>query len=409
MRTSWRAIVNGKSVMLLLMGLVLTGCPGKKVIKKRAVRRAPVLTPAQLADQQLQRGNSLLQSGRQSGKVDYAGVEKAYKAVLNHKPNHLIANYNLGVIYEEQGKHRNAAVHLVRIANAPEHRQKAALQKKVLMRLAQVYVRMKQFPYAQQTLARYQQLEKKWNKNPVFLQNLATVQVGQKQYSSALKTSRRILALRSDSKAGYRLIARIYFLQRRYESVQTVYEIAAQKGAVSAGLYNICGLSWLKRRNMPKASAFFKAAVKKNPRHFASLMNLGMIAIRYQNKGEAERLMQKATEVKPMSRNAWLSYAVALRLNGKGQRAREVYLSRLLSRNRNDAAAIFNLGILNLRALKQPERARARFRQYIGLMGDRINRQHSVYRLLKRANRDIKVKQMSAPSKSRKKPAKASS
>lgn len=390
-----------QSALVLVAGFLFVGCPGKKVVKKRVAPRVPVFTPAQIAAQQLERGNSLLQSGRQQGKVDYAGAEKAYRAVLSHNPNHPVANYNLAVLSEEQGKYRNAAVYLVRLANAPELRQKATLQKRVLGRLSQVYVRMKQYPYALQTLKRVQQKTKNWNKDPGYLQNLATVQVGLKQYPSALKTSRRILALRANSKAGYRLIARVYYLQGKYESVQTVFEIARQKGAVSAGLYNVCALSWLKRKDMPKASAFLKAAVKKDPKHFASLMNLGMIAIRYQNKGTAQRLLRKATEVRPASRKAWLSYAVALRLGGKGKQAKEIYLSKLLARNANDPAAIFNLGVLHLRTLRDPARARARFRQYIGLMGSRINRRHAVYRLLQRANRDIKIKQMSAPSKKR--------
>lgn len=364
--------------------MALTGCPKKEVVKptKRVVkiqRTAPGVYQEALMMHKQQQG---------AAKPEYGSVIKLYQEALSLDPSLQEAHFNLGSIYETVGSYKKAANHFGQILQSnPKH---AA----ATYRLAQVYVRMRQPQRALSLLNTFMRLSPKAAKSPKMLLNVATVQVLSGNYTGALRNARKCLAINAKDIAAYRLIARVYYRQKRYEGVHVVYELSQKLKKPDARLLNIRGRAFMAQKKYPEAIESFAQAVQLDPKLFAAQMNLGSLALQYYDKQRAVNALGQAVRLRPRNKKALLGYAVALRANKKFKLAESVYKQRLLTFFPNDADSLFNLSVLYLKFMNKPKVAKSYLRKYIGVKGATISTNHVSYTLLKQADQKIKAQEM---------------
>tara|TARA_B100001989_G_C24544867_1_gene470056 strand:- start:36 stop:1238 length:1203 start_codon:yes stop_codon:yes gene_type:complete len=367
--------------LLLLVLFVASGCKTKPVKKKTNIVKQPVRTAAM----DYQDAMSAYQSGKSSGKVDYKTVTMYLRKALQRQPRHIPARYNLAAVYEEMGKYRLADRLLGQVLQMNEKHKPA------LYRLSQVKVRQKLHGDALRLFMRYLELDPKSKTKPKMLVNLASLQLQNGNHEAASNTARRILIYDTKSIAAYRILARAYLKQRKYAVVHLVFQLAKKLNKKDARLLNVTGLAYIGQKKYPQALYRFTQATTLNPNLFEAQMNLGSLALNYSDYGRALKAFSQAAQLRPFHKDALLAYAVALRANGKYKQAENIYTKRLLPRYRNETRAKYNLGLLYLRYLKQPKKAKTYLRQYIGDMGSRISTSHDSYTLMKEADQMIKM------------------
>lgn len=380
----------------------LAGCPGTKPVKpdKPVVRLPP--KPVRTAQGSFQEALSMHRQAKTSGKEeDYQNTFKLYKEAIGLKQGFVQAHYNLAAAYESAGRYRDAASHFGQVLQIKE-RHKGAMY-----RLAQVYLKQRRYGEALQRFSAYLALAPKQKKNPTMLANLAQLQLATGNHEAALRTARKILVYDPKSIVAYRLLSRVYLKQKKYPIVHLVYKLASKIKKEDASMLNTQGLAYLGQKKIPQALLTFQKATTKNPNLFAAQMNLGLLALSYYDFKRALAAFTKATTLEPRNRDAMLSYAIALRANGKYKQAETVYTQRMLPINKRDPDALLNLGILYLKFLRKPKKAKSFLRRYVGEYGSRINDNHTAYKLIKEADQLIKMnermKQMQQQEKNRKK------
>lgn len=373
-------------VLFVAAALPLVACTGTNTNVKKKPTRQP--TVQRTAEGAYQEALSMHQQMQGSGKADYTQVIKLYREAIQLNPSMANAHFNLAAIYEKNGRYKRAAQHLQQVLQAEPNNSDA------MYRLAQVYVRGNQPMRALPLLQRFIRKNPAAKNSPRMLLNLASVQVQNNSYGQALITARKCLALDSKNIAAYRLIARVYLRQKRYEGVHVVYALSQKLGKKDARLFNIVGRAYMEQKKYPEAIYSFRQAVAIEPTLFAAQMNLGTLALQYYDKGRALRALSQATRLRPQDRSALLAYAVALRANKKFKDAESVYVNRLLKIQSNDSDSIFNLGVLYLRFLNKPKKAKSMFRRYIGIKGATIDQSHISYKLMNQAEQKIKAAEM---------------
>lgn len=362
--------------------LVFWGCP-TPVVKKPKPRIRKVVVQRQTPEDMYREARSLHESGKQSGKVDFARVVRLYQQALREKPDLVQARFNLAALYEEKGDYAQAAGLLADVLRVkPRHAPS-------IYRLSQVYFRLKKYRSSLSLMQRFVSLKPAMKKNPKVLMNMASIMTEAGDYNNALAKARECLSLDSKSVEAYRAIARVYLKQKRYKSVHFVYELAEKLKKKDAKLENIRGLAYLGQRKFPLAMLAFGQAVQVNPRLFEAQMNLGALALQYQDKQRAVRALGVATKLRPRHRQALLAYAVALRTTKKMKAAEAVYKNRLLAMKKNDPAALYNLGVLYVKFLSKPKEGKSYLRRFIGEMGDRVQSNHPAHQMIKQADQAI--------------------
>ncbi len=375
---------------LILLSLLFSGCFTKKTVVKKD-KQVFNNQPKRTAEDAFQDGVSTYASGKSSGHIDYDKVIRYYREALNLRPNMQKAAFNLAAVYEEIGKYDAAARIFSQLVQSNPNNETA------LYRLVQVKVKQKRFAPALSLFLRYMRRRPERKKDPKMLANLSALQLGAGNHESALQTARKILVFDPNSLLAYRLLARVYLTQRKYNIVHLVKEltipITKKTGKKDAGLLNIQGLAFIGQKDYPKAILTFSEATKVDPSLFSAQMNLGLLALKYYDYNRALTALQQAARLRPRNRKALISYALALRANRKYQLAEKIYTNHLLKQNRHDSAALFNLGLLYLRFLKKPKKAKTMLRRFIGEESARISENHIAYKLLKEAEQAIKAQE----------------
>lgn len=371
--------------LVVLITPWITGCPATQV-KAPPPRRVEVVEQKRTPEEVYRDALSLYESGKQSGKVDYPQVVRMYRQALEEKPALIEARYNLAAVYEEMGQYAQAAGSLADLLRQDPNHASA------VYRLSQVYFRMKQFRPSLEMMQKFLELQPSLKKKAPMLLNLSSILLESGDYEGALKQARQCLVLDKSDISAYRMIARVYLRQRQYKGVLFVYELSQKLKKPDARLENIRGLAYLGQRDYPQAMVAFEEATRIDPQLFEAQMNLGALALQYQDHQRAATALQAATQIKPQHRHAWLAYAVAMRANKQFKKAEDAYLNKLLAANQKDDAALFNLGLLYVKFMNNPEEGKKWLRRYIGEKGDQISNNHPAYQFLKEAEQAIQVK-----------------
>lgn len=132
--------------------------------------------------------------------------------------------------------------------------------------------------------------------------------------------------------------------------------------------YNL-GVLMFESGDVPAASSFFQEAAKLDPADPRPLEYLATIHIRASEWQEARRALFSALSRAPQSPRVLAALASIDSATGNPDKA-IFYLMQALEKNPNYAPALFNLGLLYAREMKDNEQAAAYYRRYLEVAGD---------------------------------------
>ncbi|MBE2251767.1 MAG: tetratricopeptide repeat protein, partial [Myxococcus sp.] len=226
-----------------------------------------------------------------------------FTKVAEKVPTSVVAQYNLAVIAERQGRLTDAQVRYEAAHKLdPKH-------KPTLLNLGRVYRLQDKFAEA---IALYEEALKD-NEFDVELNNNLTVAYRlAKNYAKAEETARRVLQRTKDNPDAYKNLALIYFDQGNYRLAEFISANAKKLDDKDPGVYNNLGLIYLKLDEKRLALAQFQKAVALNKDFAPSLFNIGAMALSYRDYVTAEKSLGRTTEVDPTRYENFLAYAWSL-------------------------------------------------------------------------------------------------
>lgn len=270
-----------------------------------------------------------------AGNFDEA--KKMFMLVAEKSPNNLQTQFNLGAVAEKQGDLKGAET---RYETA--HKLDAT-HKPTLLNLGKVYRLQDRFADA---IALYEEaLKDPANEYDVELNNNLTVAYRlAKKFDRAEATARKVLSRTKDNADAYKNLSLIYFDQGNYRLAEFISANARKLDAKDPGVYNNLGLISLKLDDRRLALGQFQKAVTLDKDFAPSLFNMGAIALSYRDYANAEKSLQRASELEPTSYENFLAYAYALdgqkgRDPKKGVKAGEVF-EKVLSLKADQPQAI---------------------------------------------------------------------
>ncbi len=138
---------------------------------------------------------------------------------------------------------------------------------------------------------------------------------------------------------------------------------------------NTLGLVWLKRKDVSKAIASFKEAVKLDPALNEGRLNLAALALNFRDYPTAEENFRAVLAAQPRNYDATLGLGVSLRGNRKVDEAEQQYLAARQLDSKNPDS-YFNLGVLyqeykGVGDKPLLQKAQQFYRDYIGHQGTR--------------------------------------
>jgi len=258
------------------------------------------------------------------------------KEVLNEQPDLGPAYYNIGFIYESQDN----------LDEARGWYQKSAEEGKNfgdgLVRSAYLMEKNGQKEAGRGMIQKALQEEKL---NAGAYLNLAQEARKRRDFASAIKYVRTALKSNSQNPQAYEVLARVYYDMNKPELVILVCQTGLHIDENYSELNNILGLVHLKADNVISAISSFEDAIKSNPNHLSSLINLGALTFGYRDYESAYRYFSKAEKVAPDNLKVILSKAVAARALGRHKEAEKGY-QQVLVHQPNHSGAHYNLGVL---------------------------------------------------------------
>ena len=176
--------------------------------------------------------------------------------------------------------------------------------------------------------------------------NLALIAKERGDHKEAMGSIRNALKEDSTNANAYNLLAQIYHDMGRFKLALLVCDAGLGELAPEhSGLWTTQGLIHLKLKDVIKATASFRQAIKFDTTNFAARLNLGLITFNYRDYERSYQLLSEAVQLKPEHPEALLSKAVAARALDRIDEARQAY-QQVLSLKPNHPGALFNLAIL---------------------------------------------------------------
>jgi len=140
-----------------------------------------------------------------------------------------------------------------------------------------------------------------------------------------------------------------------------------KESKATADVYNNLGLVALARRRDQEAFADFDSASRIDPTLTVARRNKAMVYLDCGDYARASEELHAVTHGDPTDVEAWNALGVAERGEGKFADAQKAYEKALAADPNGPGAAdaLYNLGVLQMDFLKQPQKARARFDEYM--------------------------------------------
>jgi len=311
----------------------------------------------------------LYQSGRAAGRPDYAAVEGLLQEALGLDRRFTRAQFNLGVIYEEQGRTKDAeAAYRKTLELDPRYVDALANLGRIAMLRGdrqgalgdfQKVVEIDPFnTYARNNLARVHRL------NAVKLMGKGDTEGANRSFAEAVENVRKVLAAEPQDMLAYNNLVLIYYDLEKYELARLVALSALKFNKPDAAIHNNLGLVLLKLNKVTLATAEFQAALQVDPKFGAAHVNLGAISLNYRDFQGAYERFRAALEGQPDDPEILIGLGVAARGLGKLEEAESLY-RKVLRLHADYPDAWFNLGILFQEHWNKPQQALESFRSYL--------------------------------------------
>jgi len=236
--------------------------------------------------------------------------------------------------------------------------------------LAQAYAQANRPADAVKTLRAF--LDKQPNAkeaNAVRVQ-LANAQRRANKLDEATETLRAVLRIEPRSAPALSALGMVYEARGQHELADLVLHRALdidKESKAAADVYNNLGLVALARRRDQEAFADFDSASRIDPTLTVARRNKAMVYLDCGDYARASEELHAVTHGDPTDVEAWNALGVAERGEGKFADAQKAYEKALAADPNGPGAAdaLYNLGVLQMDFLKQPQKARARFDEYM--------------------------------------------
>ena len=312
-------------------------------------------TPKQRAEAHIKKANEL----RTASKVDYQAVIAEYQAALNEVPGTPV-EFNIGLCYMKMGEYERAEpVFKKARAQDPD-------APNPVLALGRLNI-LKGRP--DDALIAYEAYLRNHPGNLEVRTNVATLYRLQKKYDKAMAEIRKILVKDPAHPGAFNNLGLLYLAQGRILLAQmvTANGIQAQenvKKKPDACLYNNMGLIYLKMGYRDLAVANFRKAQKVDSRLFATNLNLGHMALKFNDFQTAKIHYELVLSENPNHREARLGLAQCMTGLRQPDEALAIY-QQLIMEKPKDPVATFNVGVLYFDHLRKQKEAHAAFRKFL--------------------------------------------
>jgi tetratricopeptide (TPR) repeat protein len=291
-------------------------------------------------------------SYQRCGMLDDA--ERAYRQVLQTKPNHGASLSNLGEIYFRTG----------RLSEARQYWDSAI---KANGRLVGAHIGVATLELEQ--MRKIGPKDASWKK----LEEDARFHL-----SNALGAD-------SDNVAAYTVYGLVYMEgsqtnKNRLDLAKLLLDEAAKRNEKYAPLQNAYGLLYMRRASLNQALAAFNAAVEIDPRFIEARMNVGQVTLGFRKYDTARDMFSKVIELSPKNYDAYIGLGIALR-GLKDLDGAEAQYKKAAEVDPRRGEAYYNLAILykEFRSSKEDfiasyKRAKEYFQQFLTMQADQADK-----------------------------------
>jgi tetratricopeptide (TPR) repeat protein len=141
---------------------------------------------------------------------------------------------------------------------------------------------------------------------------------------------------------------------RKYSDATAIFERYTGRRPDNAWGHYMLGLSAWKSGNLARAESAFEHALRIDPHHVKSYVNLSRVFVEQKRDGDALNLLTRAAEIDPSSNEVYRLLGRTYHAHGKTDDAVEAY-RRAIELNELDAWSMNNLGLLFLEQQRADE------------------------------------------------------
>ena len=282
-------------------------------------------------------------------------AERAYRQVLQTKPNHGASLSNLGEIYFRTG----------RVSEARQYWESAI---KANGRLVGARIGL--------ATLELEQMRKIGNPKDATWKKLE---------DDARFNLSNALGADSDNVAAYTVYGLVYMEgsqtnKNRLDLARLLLDEAAKRNEKYAPLQNAYGLLYMRRASLNQALAAFNAAVEIDPRFVEARINVGQLTLGFRKYDTARDMFSKAIELAPKNYDAYIGLGIALR-GLKDLDGAEAQYKKAMDLDPKRGEAYYNLAILykEFRSSKEDfvasyKKAKDYFQQFLTMQADQADK-----------------------------------
>ncbi len=296
-----------------LLSAALGGCALVLACKTAPPPRpAPSMVAAPVALPEPSAANFFAQAIASFDAGNLKQARELFSKALAKEPKLVNAQYNLGLIAEQEGDFKLAqASYEAAMEIDPHHRPS-------VLNLGRIYRSKEDYSKA---IALYERAlqEEEGAPDLAILNNLAATYRLAKKYSPAEATIQKILGRDANNLDAYKTLILVYYDQGRMRLAELVAANAKRISDRDPGIYNNLGMVYLGMDEPQLAATEFRKALALDEKFSVAYSNLGALALTYRDYPGAESYLAKAISLEPGSYQNHLYYAYAL----DGQKAKD--------------------------------------------------------------------------------------
>ena len=181
------------------------------------------------------------------------------------------------------------------------------------------------------------------NKNPVLIENLATISLNTRQWNDAITYAKKMQELKIGKSASY-IIAKSYYEQENYGECLKYCELAFKEDPTRADVPYIAGRSLVEMSNYKKAAGCYEQAIERDSTKAQWMYEAGMVYYAIPDDKKAIYWFEKAGVKGYPRSNDYIENLANAYLNTKNYEKGIVLLKEVLQKKPADQEVLYNIG-----------------------------------------------------------------
>ncbi len=308
---------------------------------------------------------------KKSGKIDYPGLEKRFRAASDADPNLAEATYNLGVLADRQGKVKDAVA-----------LYKEALSKKPTLRQAAENLGVIAQNNGDEAGATriYTDILNNYPDDAGSRARLAEIARRKGELDRAIELSREALFRDPKTLQAYKTMMQVYYEQKQFSLARLIALRASKLDDSDPEIFYTLGLMNMAEKDPVKARAQFKKAVEARADFLPAHYQLCTIAFEKEDYHSAEEHLRHILQSNGKNVDALLNLGVAYKGMGQLDKAMATY-DEVQKLNAEMPELYLNRGII-IGIKGDPEKAIQLFKTYLARKGESVAGDHPVHTLI---------------------------